>query len=75
MLVMGIESIGRRAEIHPASPRLCSTADRVPGRAFDPSVYRIVLFDQRGSGRSVAHANEPNIDLCTNTTAHLLADI
>ena len=29
MLVMGIKSIGRLAEIHPVSPRLCSTADRV----------------------------------------------
>jgi hypothetical protein len=29
MLVMGIKSIERRAEIYPASPRSCSTADRV----------------------------------------------
>jgi proline iminopeptidase len=25
-------------------------------RYFDPNVYRIVLFDQRGSGRSIPHA-------------------
>ena len=81
MLVMGTKSIGKRAEIHPASPRWCSTADRVlaapPGsrRPFDPNVYRIVLFDQRGSGRSTPHASDPNIDLSSNTTAHLLADI
>ncbi len=44
-------------------------------RYFDPRVYRIVLLDQRGAGRSVPHASEPGIDLSTNTTAHLLADI
>jgi proline iminopeptidase len=37
---------------------------------FDPDVYRIVLFDQRGSGRSTPHAV-----LEGNTTQHLLADI
>jgi proline iminopeptidase len=42
---------------------------------FNPALYRIVLFDQRGSGRSTPHASEPNIDLSTNTTHHLLADI
>jgi proline iminopeptidase len=50
----------------------CSPGSRRP---FDPSVYRIVLFDQRGSGRSMPHASESNIDLSTNPTAHLLADI
>ena len=44
-------------------------------RYFNPEVYRMVLFDQRGSGRSTPHASEPGIDLCTNTTAHLIADI
>ncbi len=36
----------------------------------DPSKYRIVLFDQRGSGRSTPHA-----DLVDNTTWDLVADI
>src|SRR4051794_26767668 len=36
----------------------------------DPAKYRIVLFDQRGSGRSTPHA-----DLVDNTTWHLVADI
>ncbi|MDQ3288395.1 MAG: prolyl aminopeptidase [Pseudomonadota bacterium] len=36
----------------------------------DPAKYRIVLFDQRGSGRSVPHA-----DLVDNTTWDLVADI
>jgi len=44
-------------------------------RFFDPSAYRIVLFDQRGSGRSRPLANEATVDLSTNTTAHLIADI
>jgi proline iminopeptidase len=37
---------------------------------FDPDVYRIVLFDQRGSGRSTPHA-----ELEANTTQHLVQDI
>ena len=44
-------------------------------RYFDPAVYRVVLFDQRGSGRSTPHASLADIDLSTNTTTHLLADI
>ena len=39
-------------------------------RFHDPAKYRIVLFDQRGSGRSRPHA-----DLVDNTTWHLVADI
>lgn len=44
-------------------------------RYFDPSSYRVVLFDQRGCGRSTPHASDPATDLSTNTTHHLLADI
>jgi proline iminopeptidase len=43
-------------------------------RLFDPSTYRIVLFDQRNCGRSTPHASEPEVDLSTNTTAHLVED-
>ena len=39
-------------------------------RFFDPQRYRIVLFDQRGSGQSSPHA-----ELRDNTTWHLVADI
>ena len=39
-------------------------------RFHDPAKYRIVLFDQRGAGRSKPHA-----DLVENTTWHLVADI
>jgi proline iminopeptidase len=44
-------------------------------RLFDPAAYRVVLFDQRGCGRSMPRASEPGADLSTNTTAHLLDDI
>ena len=50
----------------------CSAGQR---RFFDPHVYRAVLLDQRGSGRSRPLANEPDADLNSNTTAHLIADI
>jgi proline iminopeptidase len=39
-------------------------------RYFDPAHYRIVLFDQRGCGRSRPHASVE-----TNTTWHLVGDI
>jgi proline iminopeptidase len=39
-------------------------------RFFDPERYRIVVFDQRGSGRSRPHAS-----LEANTTWHLVADM
>ncbi|MBY6090562.1 prolyl aminopeptidase [Maritimibacter alkaliphilus] len=45
----------------------CSPAMR---RYFDPSVYRVVLFDQRGCGRSRPHAAIEG-----NTTWDLVADI
>jgi proline iminopeptidase len=44
-------------------------------RLFDPSVTRVVLFDQRGCGRSRPHASERGVDLADNTTAHLVEDI
>lgn len=37
---------------------------------FDPTRYRIILFDQRGAGRSRPHA-----DLTNNTTWHLVGDL
>jgi len=39
-------------------------------RFFDPQAYRIVLFDQRGCGRSTPHAS-----LEENTTWHLVEDM
>ncbi|MGH3660074.1 MAG: alpha/beta fold hydrolase, partial [Micromonosporaceae bacterium] len=46
-----------------------------PRRFFDPEAYQIVLFDQRGCGRSRPLASEPDADLSTNTTFRLIADI
>ena len=45
----------------------CNTAMR---RYHDPARYRIILFDQRGCGRSLPHAS-----LEANTTWHLVADM
>lgn len=39
-------------------------------RFFDPAKYRIILFDQRGCGKSTPHAS-----LQDNTTWHLVGDI
>ncbi|MGQ0842239.1 prolyl aminopeptidase [Actinokineospora sp.] len=47
----------------------------VQRRHFDPTAYRIVLFDQRGSGRSTPHVSDPDADLSANTTWHLVADM
>jgi proline iminopeptidase len=44
-----------------------STAHR---RFFDPRQYRIIVFDQRGCGRS-----QPYADIVDNTTEHLIADM
>lgn len=50
----------------------CSPGQR---QLFDPSAFRAVLFDQRGSGRSRPLASDADADLSANTTAHLIADI
>ena len=39
-------------------------------RYYDPAFWRIVLYDQRGAGRST-----PQASLVDNTTAHLVADL
>ncbi|HSY89012.1 MAG TPA: alpha/beta fold hydrolase, partial [Verrucomicrobiae bacterium] len=39
-------------------------------RFFDPAHYRIVIFDQRGAGRSL-----PLGETIDNTTGHLVGDI
>lgn len=44
-------------------------------RAFDPERYRIVLFDQRGCGRSTPHASRVDASMSANTTHHLIADL
>jgi proline iminopeptidase len=44
-------------------------------RLFDPAAYRIVLLDQRGSGRSTPHASAYDTDMSVNTTEHVMADL
>jgi proline iminopeptidase len=58
--------------VHGGPGQGCSPRMR---RAFDPERYRVVLFDQRGCGRSTPHASDPATDMSCNTTEHLLADM
>jgi proline iminopeptidase len=48
-----------------------------PGRpnGFGLDRYRVVVFDQRGCGRSTPHASDPTTDMSVNTTEHLLRDM
>ena len=50
----------------------CTPAHR---RFFDPTMYRIVLFDQRNCGRSTPSASTSGTSLSHNTTNDLVADI
>ena len=52
-----------------------SSCEGSTGRSFTPGRYRVVLFDQRGCGRSTPHASDPSTDMSVNTTEHLLADM
>ena len=47
-----------------------SGCEHYHARFFDPKRYRIILFDQRGAGRSTPHAS-----LNENTTQDLIADV
>ncbi len=67
-----IEEVGREAGIpavflHGGPGAGCEPYHR---RFFDPERYRLVLFDQRGAGRSTPHA-----ELTNNTTWDLVADL
>ncbi len=53
--------------LHGGPGAACSADHR---RLFDPERYNVLLFDQRGCGRSRPHASLEN-----NTTWHLVADI
>lgn len=53
--------------IHGGPGAGCSVKDR---RFFDPEKYHIILFDQRGCGRSHPHGS-----LADNTTSQLVADL
>ncbi len=67
-----VEQSGRRdgqpvVVLHGGPGGGCSPAMR---RYFNPNIYRIILFDQRGCGRSTPHAS-----IEANTTWHLVSDI
>lgn len=67
-----VEQCGRRdglpvVVLHGGPGGGCSPAMR---RYFDPGKFRIILFDQRGCGRSRPHATVE-----ANTTWHLVGDI
>ncbi len=80
MWATGRPCIGSPATIRKASPHCffmgpgggCGRGAR---RFFDPERFRVVLFDQRGCGRSRPLASDPDTDLSVNTTAHLIEDI
>src|SRR5438552_16169284 len=46
-------------------------------RFFDPQRYRVILFDQRGCGKSTPSASEDDARaaLTDNTTQHLIDDV
>src|SRR5260370_7221656 len=46
-------------------------------RVFDPQRYRVILFDQRGCGKSTPSASEDDATaaLTDNTTRHLIDDV
>lgn len=53
--------------VHGGPGGACDASSR---RFYDPAVYRIITFDQRGCGRSTPHG-----ELRQNTTQDLIADI
>lgn len=53
--------------VHGGPGGACDASSR---RFYDPAIYRIITFDQRGCGRSTPHGS-----LEENTTADLIADM
>jgi proline iminopeptidase len=64
---------GKPAIVFHGGPGAGSTP--VARRFFDPGIWRIIQFDQRGCGKSTPHASLPGTALRANTTQHLLGDI
>lgn len=70
--VLYVEQVGARAGrpivfLHGGPGSGCQPAQR---QLFDPARDRVVMFDQRGAGRST-----PKGTLVDNTTAHLVSDV
>lgn len=53
--------------VHGGPGAACDSSSR---RFYDPALYRIITFDQRGCGRSTPHG-----ELAENTTQDLIADM
>lgn len=53
--------------VHGGPGGACDASSR---RFYDPTIYRIITFDQRGCGRSTPHG-----ELAENTTADLIEDM
>jgi len=53
--------------VHGGPGAACDSSSR---RFYDPAVYRIITFDQRGCGRSTPHG-----EIADNTSADLVSDI
>src|ERR1700741_3558364 len=78
-----IGSIGRNTARSPASRSSSCMAGRGqaararPVRFFNPQRYRVVLFDQRGCGKSTPSASDDDATpaLTDNTTQHLIDDV
>jgi proline iminopeptidase len=59
--------------LHGGPGGACGAKD---ARFFDPQRYRIILFDQRGCGKSKPNvAHDPKAGLADNDTPHLIEDI
>ena len=80
------EALLEVSQLHTIHYEECGTAEGIPvlfvhggpgggietiyRRYFDPAKYRVILVDQRGSGKSTPHA-----ELEENTTQHLISDM
>ncbi|TCO58722.1 prolyl aminopeptidase [Actinocrispum wychmicini] len=65
--------VGKPAVVLHGGPGAGTVA--VQRQHFNPEFYRIVLFDQRGAGRSTPHVGDPAHHLASNTTWHLVSDM
>ena len=81
MWAMATSCTGRSGGIPDGAPAMVvhggpggGSPGRMPG-VFNPVRDRVVLFDQRGCGRSTPHASDPTTDMSVNTAVHLVRDM
>jgi proline iminopeptidase len=48
---------------------------RNAGKSMSAGKFKLVIFHQRGCGKSTPHASDPAADMSVNTTDHLIADM